>query len=116
MAVKFNPFTGNFDFIGNAGSSSSTDENFSYTYISPSQTKTIPSGQQMLVDGHMTVDGHLSVLGSIVDISKRVVNNFFYDLIDAEEVVQVESNRLLLYKGHLTVRGHLRVSGRVTES
>ena len=112
MGYKFNPFTGNFDIVGEGGGSSSPD-NFSYQLVASGQTVVVPPGQLMLVDGPIRVLGHLDVQGDVRDISNRQPEKFFYDLIDTGEVVKIYPNRLLLYQGHLTVLGHLRVNGRL---
>lgn len=112
MSIKFNPFTGNFDFVGN-GTGSTSPENFSYKEIASGETVEIPVRQQMLVDGHVRVLGHLSVNGELIDVSNRGSEKFFYTKVNADETVVVEADRLLLYKNHLTVDGHLRVLGTV---
>jgi phage baseplate assembly protein gpV len=97
--------------IEEARSSGST--NFSYLTVGVSENITIPAGQQMLVNGHVTVLGHLTVDGDLIDISNRKPEAFFYDVITVDQCVKVSTNRLLLYKDHLTVLGHIRVQGRL---
>lgn len=66
--IKFNPFTGKFDFVGSGGGSSSP-ENFSYQFVGPSQTITVPSGQQMLFEIPLDIEGTLVVDGFIVEVA-----------------------------------------------
>lgn len=112
MSFKFNPLGPPFDLVDGDGSDS---QQFSYIEIGPTETVTIPPGQQMLVRGPVRVLGHLIVQGDMVDVSGPRVEQFFYDLIGVDEVVQVYENRLLMFNQHLTVHGHLRVNGRLVE-
>jgi hypothetical protein len=112
MGFKFNPITGNLDLVG---SGSTSAENFSYTLVEENSTKTIPTGQQMLVDGHVRVLGHLLVSGELVNIGARDKEQFFYSKISEDKVVTVEQDRLLFYKQNISVNGHLRVLGDLLE-
>lgn len=115
MPIKFNPLGDPFDIVRKKSTTTSGDQNFSYKLIDTGETIVVPSGQQMLVDEHISVLGHLTVLGEVIDISNRAQEHFFYDLIDDSTVVDVIENRLLMFKGHLTVDGVLRVKGRLAE-
>lgn len=115
MSIKFNPFTSNFDFIGDGDGSAATPQNFSYTLIDSGDEIEVPYGQQMIVDGHVRVLGHLLISGDVIDISNRQVEKFFYDRIPSNDTVTVYENRLLMFKNHMVVDGHIRVSGRLAE-
>lgn len=109
MKLAFNPIGPPFDYVGSTGA-----DNFSYYNVGAGVTVSIPSNQQMLVDGHVRVEGHMTVLGQLVDISGRKKEQFFYTKIDADDVVVVEQKRLLIYKDHLVNLGHLRVIGQLS--
>jgi len=110
---KFNVFTGTFDIVNK---NQAATQQFSFKKIEESEVVTVPTNQQMLVDGHTTVLGHLTIVGQLVDISNRKSEKYFYDKIIENEVVEVEQNRLLEYNQHLTVLGHLRVNGRLVDT
>ena len=64
MGVKFNPFTGTFDFTGTGATAGATPDNFSYKKIATANTVTIPDNQQMIVasasieiSGELVLDG-----------------------------------------------------------
>lgn len=63
MALKFNPFTGKFDFVG---STSSSEDNFSYETIATGITITVPTYQQMALSHDIQVDGLLILNGRVV--------------------------------------------------
>ena len=66
---KFNPFTGNFDMVGDGGGGGSpSPDNFSYEKIIASVTVTIPLNQQMIVNQNIQVDGTLVANGTLVII------------------------------------------------
>lgn len=58
MPWKFNPFTGELDFV--------TSENFSYETIASGNTVTVEANQQMIVYDSIVIDGTLSVEGQVV--------------------------------------------------
>jgi hypothetical protein len=111
LSIKFNPFTGNFDFVG--GSSTTAIDNFSYETIPDGITVTIPDGQQMLLKGNLNILGDLIIQGTLQFITDTQNQFPFYSKILSNEVVVVPPDRLLLYKDFLIIEGHLRNQGRV---
>lgn len=55
--IKFNPFTGQFDFVN--------PDNFSYNEIPSGFTVTIPQYQQMFVLDQIDIDGTLNIDGEL---------------------------------------------------
>lgn len=110
MSITFNPFTGNFDFVGT--SSGGGADNFSYKKVIEGQSIVVPENQQMLVDGDLNVFGDLMIRGEVKEITKRSDDNgFFFTKIKTHEFVTVKTDRLLLYKNNLMVQGNLKVLG-----
>lgn len=63
MAFKYNPTTGELDFVVNI------QDNFSYRTIVAGKTVTIPVNQLMTFVAPLTVDGTLNIDGEIYEVS-----------------------------------------------
>ena len=65
--IVFNPFTGNFDYVGGGSSTPSTSDDFhsGYSVILPLQTVVVLTNKQMINFGGLTLDGTLTVDGDV---------------------------------------------------
>lgn len=111
MSVTFNPFTGNFDFVG-TGSPSTSADNFSYHTIPASSLITIPINQQMIVVDGLDVEGELIIDGMLVVDNFVDENNFFppYN-IAVGEVYKVPARKQFFSAVSLEIDGELQVEG-----
>jgi hypothetical protein len=111
MSITFNPFTGNFDFVGTSSGGSSAD-NFSYHTIPASTLITIPTNQQMILTGDLDVEGELIVDGMLVIDDFVDENNFFppYN-IAVGEVYKVAARKQFFSAVSLEIDGELQIDG-----
>lgn len=114
MGIKFNPFTGNFDFVG-TGSTGSSVDNFSYKNIETGVTVEVPETQEMLLQSDIMVDGDLFSSGNVVQLQDWSKWAFFWDYIPVSESIRVPVNRLMLYMNPFMVDGNLMVEGTLRE-
>lgn len=113
MSIRFNPFTNTFDFVGTGGSSS--PDNFSYQRIETGETVTIPTNQEMIVDGPVTLDGTLVVDGVVTEQVDYSLWSFGWNTIQANVSIRIPTERDLLFCSPLIIDGVLTVDGRLIE-
>lgn len=61
MSFKFNPFTGNLDYV-------SRENNFSFDNIPLDTAIVIPLNQQMIVYGNIVIVGTLEINGKLITL------------------------------------------------
>lgn len=114
MAITFNPFTGNFDFLGTSSGGSGID-NFSYYEIPVGVTLVVPGGQEMIVTQDIMVRGDLIVRGITTQLQDLEYVTSFWSIIPLNKSVIIPQDRVMFYKSALTVLGNLRVIGDLME-
>jgi hypothetical protein len=114
MSWQFNPFTGTFDKVNDAGAPD--PENFSYKYVQSGQTLEIPEYQEMLLQSDLMVDGDLLVNGDIFQLPDQTFNSFFFTKIKSSESILIPEDRLMLFANNLMVDGNLLVYGDLTDA
>lgn len=116
MGFKFNPFTGNFDLVGEAGDITVLGEdNFSYIKVESGQDVVVPLNQEMVYRNDLMVEGNLMVRGNTYQIQDPIETSFFWTTIPNGTTVRVPTNRLMLYSSPLMVQGNLYVDGLLKE-
>jgi len=113
MSIRFNIWTSTFDFVGTGGSSS--PDNFSYQRIETGETVTIPTNQEMIVDGPVTLDGTLVVDGVVTEQVDYSLWSFGWNTIQANVSIRIPTERDLLFCSPLIIDGVLTVDGRLIE-
>jgi hypothetical protein len=95
--------------------SSPGSENFSIIKIESTETKTIPTNQQMLYSGNLDIEGSLIINGKIEEILDYSSFGFSWNFIPNNLSLKIPTNRDLIFVSPFIIDGQLIIDGRMIE-
>lgn len=112
MSYRFNPFTGQLDIVG-AGGGGTSVPNFSYDYISPTESIEVPAGQEMLLASDLVVDGELILTGQVIFLSLEPDSICPLNPVPANRKLSIFASEQCLIYDELTVDGEVYNDGEI---
>lgn len=111
MALRLNPFTGNFDFVGSASS-----VNFSYHHILSGISLDIESNQHMIVAGELFVEGELNLNGYIVfsDLVDTDTDSLNFSFKESETPFSIPNKQEMILTSEFIVNAELNNQGTMS--